>query len=262
MYWSQRTVFSHTFTQTKDLQREDLVTSLFKVSGDEIRDGRSLGEWGEWYSDFDSWSRMAYVVGLAGYLETYIAQVSVAAFESTPTLVLGGGPKIDGASLLKHNPKYDLYSYSESLTRGDWQSRVSAYKKYFGECPFEDRISDLEKLRKLRNNAGHSFGRDIETMKFAQGWEVDRLKKISDKKIMGFLELVESVANTIDSHIAEEFIGQYEIIKVYHQWLPEVSGLKRQGNKVLGKEFRRHFFKLTSAIYKPTAHLIEYYEAL
>ncbi|MEZ9702480.1 hypothetical protein AB4455_25195 [Vibrio sp. 10N.261.46.E12] len=263
IYWSQRTVFTHTFSQTKTFSTEDPVKSLFSTTNDEIRNNRSLGEWGQWYSEFDNWSRMSYIVALAGYLETYIAQISTAAFESTPSLILGAGSsKIDGATFLKHNSKYDLYSHSESLTRGDWQARASAYKGFFGSCPFEDRISKLEELRKLRNDAGHTFGRDIKSMKFAQGWEVKKLSKISDKKIMGFLELVESVANSIDEHIAKEFVGQYEVIKVFHQWLPTVNGFKKQGRKVLSKEFKRHFFDLTSGVYRPSLKLIDYYYAL
>lgn len=262
IYWSQRVAYKHVFSLTQPFSRDDSVTSLFNLENSENRNGRNLGDWADWYSAFDCWSRMAYIVGLAGYLETYIAQVSVAAFESTPSLILGGGPKIDGAVFLKHNPDYDLYSYSESLTRGDWQSRVSAYKGFFGSCPFENNISTLEKLRRLRNDAGHSFGRDIKSMRFAQGWEVNKLVKISDDKIIEFLQLVESVANSIDSHIAENFIGQYEIIKVYHRWRKTANQANRYSPKALPKKFRKHFYDLTSGIYHPANKMMEYYDSL
>lgn len=262
IYWSQRVSYKHVFSLTKPFERHDPVASLFDLKTEEVRNGSVLGQWADWYSDFDRWSRMAYIVGLAGYLETYIAQVSVAAFESTPSLVLGGGPKIDGAIFLKYNAKYDLYAHSESLTRGDWQARISAYKRLFGTCPFENRLSELEDLRKLRNDAGHSFGRDIKSMKFAQGWEVNKLKDISDGKIVEFLELVESVANSIDDHIAEEFIGQYEIIKVYHLWLKDLDNAFKYSQKELAKKFRTHFYELTSGTYRATSHLMEYYDYL
>ncbi|TRY29768.1 hypothetical protein [Aliiglaciecola sp. M165] len=262
IYWSQRIANRHVFSLTKPYKRDDSITLLFNPTTDEIRNSRSLGEWADWYSDFDRWSRLASIVGLAGYLETYIAQVSVAAFESTPSLVLGGGPKVDGAVFLKHNANYDLYQHSESLTRGDWQARVSAYKGFFGSCPFENLISELEKLRILRNDAGHSFGRDIKSMRFAQGWEVKKLANISDSKIIDFLKLVESVANSIDSHIAEEYVGQYEIIKVYHQWLPTLENANRYAQKERAKKFRKYFFELTSGIYSPALKMMDYYDSL
>jgi hypothetical protein len=262
IYWSQRIAHNHIFAQTKPFSRSDPVNSLFTPMTTELRNNRTLGQWGDWYSDFDTWTRMGYIIALAGYLETYIAQISVAAFESTPSLIFGGGPKIDGAIYLKYNHKYDLYDYSESLTRGSWQSRISAYKNYFGSCPFEQHISDLELLRRLRNDAGHSFGRDIKSMKFAQAWEVKKLKKIPDEKIMHFLMLVEDIANSIDEQIAETYVGQYEIIKVYHNWFSTLKNKSHLNQKEIAKLFRTHFHQLTSAVYLPAKKLIPYYESL
>ena len=262
MFWSQRVVHDHAFSLTRPYQREDPISALFAVETNQPRSAQTLNDWAKWYSGFDDWSRMAYVIGIAGYLETYIAQIATAAFESTPSLLFGGGLKLDGAPFLKHNPKYDLYEHSERLTKGDWQARISAYRSLFGSCPFEDRLSDLEELRTLRNAAGHSFGRDIKSMKFAQGWEVKKIKRISDAKIIELLELIESVANHIEKHIAKELVGQYEIIKVYHQWWPRSDPKTRTNTKLHGKDFRRHFFGLTSGVYRPTALLFQYYDSL
>ena len=262
MYWSQRVAFSHTFSQTRGLKRDDVVTTLFSPTKDEARNSRSLGDWGQWYSEFDSWTRMAYVIALTGYLELYIAQIATAAFESNPSLVLGGGPRIEGAALLKKNKQYDLSLHSEKFTRGDWQARVSAYKKTFHSCPFEGHISDLEKLRKLRNDAGHSFGRDINTMKFAEQWHVEKLTVVSDNRIMGFLKLIETVANKIDEHIAQEHVGQYEILKIYHHWQSTAQHYKKQGRNILSKAFKKHMYALTGDSYGKPSLLIDYYESL
>ncbi|WP_131245240.1 hypothetical protein [Aeromonas bestiarum] len=262
IYWSQRTSFKHLYSLTRNHKRHDPVTSLFTVSGNEVRNSCTLGDWGNWYSDFDRWSRMAYIIGLAGYLETYIAQVSTAALESSPSLILGGGPRVDGATFLKHNYKYNLYSHSESLTRGDWQARASAYKRYFGSCPFLDYISELEWLRERRNDAGHTFGRDIKSMQFAQGWEVKKLAAIPDKDIMNILNVIETVANSIERHIAKEFIGQYEIIKVYHQWISTQKEPYKYNLKQTSKLFRCHFYALTSGSYTQSTRMINYYRSL
>lgn len=264
IYWAHRVARSHTFQSTKFSKREDQVSSLFNPSFHEVRTNRSLGEWGQWYSEFDDWTRMSAIMAMAGYLETYIAQVTTAAFESTPSLIFGGGPMIDGAAYLKHNPKYDLYEHSEQFTRGSWQSRISAYKNIFGSCPFESKLSDLEKLRSLRNDVGHSFGRNIKSMKFAQSWEVKKLSSISDKRLVLFLDLVEQVAESIDSHIASKYIGQYEVIKVYHyrHETIEAKQMFMRGGNIFSKGFRRHFSKLTSSPYTATRSLIGYYDKL
>ncbi|MBL0612278.1 hypothetical protein JD508_18800 [Aeromonas jandaei] len=262
IYWSQRTSFRHLFSLTKNHNKNDPVTSLFTLGGNEVRDFCTLGDWGNWYSDFDRWSRMAYIIGLAGYLETYIAQVATAAFESSPSLILGGGPKVDGATFLKHNSKYNLYSHSEPLTKGDWQARASAYKRYFSSCPFSAYISELEWLRGRRNDVGHTFGRDIKSMHFAQGWEVKKLADISDKDIMNMLNVIESVANAIEKDIAKEFIGQYEVVKVYHQWISTQKEPYKYNLKQTSKLFRRHFYTLTSGSYTPSIRMINYYNSL
>lgn len=264
IYWSHKVARAHAFQSTSSSKREDITSSLFNPKFEEVRNSRRLGEWGVWYSEFDDWTRMSAVMAMAGYLETYIAQVTTAAFESAPSLIFGGGAMIDGAAFLKHNPKYDLYEHSEQFTRGSWQSRISAYKNFFGSCPFESKLSDLEKLRILRNDVGHSFGRDIKSMKFAQSWEVKKLPKISDKRLVIFLDLVEQVAESIDNHIASKYVGQYEIIKVYHNWheTMEAKQMLLRGSKIYIKGFRKHFSKLTSSPYLAARSLIEYYDNL
>lgn len=262
IYWAHKTTYAHTFSGTSAYKVSNPASDMFPKEKGSSRGERELGEWGRWYSDFDSWSRMASVVAIAGYLETYIAQIATAALESSPSLVFGGGPKVDGAQFLKHNKKYDLYSHTESLTRGDWQSRISAYKKFFGSCPFEHRIKDLEKLRKLRNNAGHSFGRDIKSMKFAGDWQVKKLTKIEDKKIELFLELVETVAESIEEQIAEKYVGQYELVRAYHNWIKTVKNPLNNGKTPLHKKFSSHIYDMTSSSYPAAKQLIKYYNDL
>ncbi|WP_154215941.1 hypothetical protein [Vibrio parahaemolyticus] len=262
IYWSHKTVLAHTFSSTAMHSTSDPASALFNKEKGTSRGERELGTWAGWYNDFDSWTRMASVVAIAGYLETYIAQVATAAMESNPSLVFGGGPDIDGATFLKHNDKYDLYDYTEPLTRGDWQSRVSAYKKIFGSCPFEHRISDLEKLRRLRNDAGHSFGRDIKSMKFAGDWQVKKLTKISDKKLELFLELVETVAESIEKQVASKYIGQYELVKAYHNWLKVEEIESTTADKLVAKRFSAYVFEMTSNPYPAAKHLMSYYDAL
>lgn len=264
IFWAHKLAKEHIFSCTKAFQRTDSSQLLFssKILGRRIP--ATLGEWGENYSDFDRWSQMASVLAIAGYLETYIAQVSTAALESSPSLVLGGGILFDGGQLLKTNPKYDLSGYVEPLVRGDWQARMAAYKGFFRSCPFEHRISDLEKLRKLRNDTGHTFGRDIKLINYNPSRIVKNLKKISDDAIQEYLSLAESVASAIEDHLVEKYIGAYEAIKLFHHWLPSISHHAKSDHKVLAKQFSAHFNEMTLSPYglQRARGLIKYYYAL
>jgi hypothetical protein len=263
MYWAHQTARVHTYSSTRSFTRADLAQALFPDAATNRRMASTLGEWADSYADFDRWTQMASIMALTGYLETYIAQTATSALESSPSLIFGGGPPVDGAAFLKKNPKYDLYSYVEPLIRGDWQARISAYSRYFGPCPFTAHLSELERLRKLRNDTGHSFGRDIESMRFAASSLVAPLPHIKIKDIQTYLGVVEAVAKSIEAHVAKPYIGQYEIIKVLHRWLPtaKTPGIAM---KVLGTNFSRHVKNLTLARYGKQAaiDLIHYYNSL
>ncbi|WP_437529805.1 hypothetical protein WME79_48465 [Sorangium sp. So ce726] len=202
-------------------------------------------------------------MAIAGYLETYIAQVSTAALESHPSLLFGGSTAIDGAIFLKKNPQYDLYPYTEDLVRGDWQARISAYRTFFGTCPFEQHTSDLEKLRKLRNDTGHSFGRDIKSMRFASTSTVERLKAVPDKTIQGYLALAEAVADAIEKQLGKAYVGQYELIKLYHLWI-RAPVARPPELKLLARQFSLHVRELTMNGYgiESAMRLIAYYRSL
>lgn len=261
--WAHKMAMAHAYASTRPFSRTDRSDVLFEYATGNRRAAATLGEWADHYSDFDRWTQMASIVAISGYLETYIAQIGVAALESCPSLIFGGGPKLEGAILLKNNPKYDLYPYTEPLVRGDWQARISAYKRLFGMCPFEGAVGDLERLRNLRNDAGHSFGRDIESMKFAAKWLVQPIPRISEEDLQRHLGLVEVVATAIEEHLASSYVGQYEIIKLFHRWVTSVPP-PRAGVKTRAKAFSVHVASLTSNPYGigPGVDLIKYYDSL
>lgn len=243
IFWAHKLASEHVYSRTRPFMRSDPSSVLFTVVG-KTRIPPTLGGWADSYSGFDQWTQMASVMAICGYLETYIAQISTAALESSPALILGGGVNIDGAAFLKNNPSYDLYSYVEPLVRGDWQSRISAYRRLFGNCPFEASMPDLERLRKLRNDTGHSFGRDIKSMKFSASSLVQRLPKISNRDIQGYMGVAEGVANLIDLHLFPTYVGSYEAMKIFHNWLPTQINLIGK-HKLLAREFSIYFNEMT-----------------
>jgi len=262
IFWSHKTAKAHAYASTRPHDRADATDVLFRFAAGNRRVPDTLGKWADAYYAFDQWTQMASIIAIVGYLETYIAQVSTAAVESCPSFIFGGGPKVDGAIYLKKNPKYGLYDRVEPLVRGDWQARISAYRRLFGDCPIDAYVAPLEQLRKLRNDTGHCFGRDIGSMNFAPTWLVQRLPTISDADIQAHLKIIEDVAKAIEVHLAP-IVGQYEVIKVLHCWLPGI-GKPRPSVKTLAKAFSVHISTLTGNAYGkgPAIDLIKYYDGL
>lgn len=145
-YWSHVAASKYTFSSTSSHQREDPASNLFSFALGDRRIPATLGQWADSYSDFNKWIHISAIVALCGYLETYIAQASTAALESNPAIVLGGGPRIDGAIYLKNNPSYTMFPHVTDLVRGDWQARAACFLKLFGSCPHSPYIGDLERL--------------------------------------------------------------------------------------------------------------------
>ena len=244
IYWNHRAVSAFAFASTRAYTKADNTESLFEYAKGNRRIAPTLGQWAAHYDDFERWTRSAGILAIAGYLETYLAQVATAAIESCPALLIGGGKELDGAAQLKRQPGYDLYGHAEPVVRGDWQARASAYKRLFGACPFDARISDLEKLRKLRNNTGHAFGREIEIMKFAGKTSVTRLPKISEDALKSYLALAEDVAQGVEAHLGKQFIGAYEIVKALHLWVNKPP-TKWMGRKDKARAFSKYLATIT-----------------
>lgn len=218
IYWANRATSKFAYAATRPFQRTDQASVLFALPDNPQRLAATLGAWADNYSDFNQWTQMAAVVAVCGYLETYIAQVATAALESCPALVFGGTTQVDGTVLLKAGNSYDFYIHAEPLVRGDWQARTSAYARLFGNCPFAGEVGRLERLRALRNDAGHSFGRDIKFMRFSESSLVQPLPNISDEDIQGFLELANTVATAIEGHLGPTYVGSYEVVRLFHTW--------------------------------------------
>jgi len=262
IYWTHRAASALAFASTRGFTKEDPTVSVFAYAKGNRRIPRTLGQWAAHYDAFDRWTRNASILAIAGYLETYIAQVVTSAIESCPALIIGGKKEIDGVSQLKFQSKYDLYTYAEPFVKGDWQARMSTYRRLFGECPFDAHLSDLEKLRKLRNNSGHAFGRDIGIMKFAERTTVTKLPSIDDATLQTYLALAENVAKKIENHAGKEYVGAYEIFKILHFWItaPKIAKLHTRDK---ARRFSKHLGTLTAHTdvgVERATELVEYYQ--
>lgn len=99
-------------------------------------------------------------------------------------------------------------------------------------------------------------------MNFAENWKVEGLPNISEAQLQNFLSVAENLAHEIEKILAP-IIGRYEIIKIFHNWLPSCKN-SRLALKSVAKEFSLHINHLTGSPYgkQPGVNLSKYYSAL
>jgi hypothetical protein len=198
-------------------------------------------------------------------LETFMASIIAMAIESDPGLLLGAPRMIDGVSLLKQGtPVPNLDEHVEACTRGDWQSRVQAYRTRFGSVPssITDNIGELEKLRTIRNKVGHALGRDIQEARKHGTKTILPMEKLSRERVLKYKRLTWAVAKDVDRHLLAMHIGEFQAIHFYHRLYPQLSKVANATLRAnaLKKELGRFKAALAGKLF--SKGLVSYYEQL
>jgi len=135
-------------------------------------------------------------------------------------LLLGSSQSIDGIYVLKYGSfsRLDYDSHVVACTKGDWGSRISSYEKLFNSSPpqIKANIADLEAIRKLRNNVGHAFGRDIEEARKHAKKSIIPIEALSRERVIKYQRLLWKVAKSIDKHLLFSHIGEFQALNFYH----------------------------------------------
>ena len=225
-----------------------------------------LKDWSEGYNDLENWVNLNALITISATFETYIATIVSIALESDVGVLYGMPRKIDGIEILKHGKEkpFDFEKIIEACTKGSWQSRLNSYEKTFNKVPkyLLNKISDLEKIRILRNNMAHSFGRDIEAARNTGKLSTLPIEKLSRKRLLKFQEIVWKSAKAVDIHLYNFHIGEYNALMFYHELYPSLNhrvhpsiramdlkkAIGRYGEVPQGKKFCKG--------------LVSYYEAL
>lgn len=196
------------------------IHTLFNVGKDEKRSIKNnVPDWASDYKEFNNWVRLNALMSLNSYFEIYLTTVLALAIESDPGQLHNTSKKIDGAMLLKYS---NTYSYSEAIKKcavGEWSKRIAAYEKLFRFIPPQllAKQADLEKIRKLRNNVGHAFGRDIQDSRERGVRQIKQIERLSQERLKKYLGTVYDVVLDIDKHLLETHIGAFELIYCYHE---------------------------------------------
>lgn len=224
----------------------------------------TLKHWSDAFNDFGNWNRLNAIIAMTSNLETYMASVIALALESDPGVLLGAPRAIDGISFLKREtPPLRLNEAVESCTRGDWNSRILAYERLFGESPaiLRKKISDLDTVRNIRNRIGHAFGRDIDAARKHGVKEILPMERIAEDRALRYQRLLWSTAKSIDVHLLDGHIGEYQAVRFYHSLYPRLRKDIHPSERaiIFKKELGR--FKAVTPGKQFAKELVAYYES-
>jgi hypothetical protein len=225
----------------------------------------SVKQWSDFYKDAMNWVRLNSIVSSVGNFEMYLIKVTTLALKSDLGLLIGTSKTVDGAIALKY-PSTMIQSLEPlitSLTKGEWTSRLSSFKKLFGDCPpfMKNNLSKLEKLRKLRNSIAHAFARNIDLACDPNIIQIEPMARISNAHLEKQLTFLSKCATAIDKQLLCNHIGEYELINLYHQMYPDFQTTLSIGEK--GRRFKKDCgskFHMISV--KFAKQLAEYYEII
>ena len=199
------------------------------------------------------WHRLLTLVIMTSAFERYLTAVATLAIASDPVLTPGFPKKIDGLILAKYMLQAGDRP-TEPLTKGEWSSRLAAFRKYFGSVPADLQSNEgaLEVMRNTRNHVAHAFGLDISSMSVhtavllgARRPESPNFNavSISEDRLKQWLGVLDSSAIAIDSYLLPSFIGGYELAAIYIEWdrdpdaLYKASGIRRYGKGTTARQF-------------------------
>lgn len=226
----------------------------------------NLRAWADSYDALQVWTRLNTVVALASTLETYIDTICGLAIESNPGVLINSSQMLDGVKLLK-NKRLDRELITEAIkpiTRNEWCKRKKAFESLFGGYPPELDIyeSELEQLRKKRNDIGHAFGRNINKVRKFEEAKPLPLEGISEKNLLHFFDITMKVAQGIDSYLMDYHIGEYQTIFAFHVFKIHTAG-KKWDKKSMTNEFRKQYVSSSSPLGKQFfLDLADYYDSV
>ncbi|WP_234122365.1 hypothetical protein [Clostridium hydrogenum] len=224
LYWSYVPAYdSAQYTYRNAIKKvpNNTTHKVFHLSGkNSDRVVSNINEWSKNLKEFDNWTRLNSLVAVNAYFEIYLSSVISLAIESDLGLLYCFSKEFDGIKVLKYGnqEKYSFYDKSEEITKGTWPKRISNYKQIFGKVPveLEKHEGDLEKIRKIRNDVTHSFGRDIELSRSRDTKRIIDIERISTERLQKYMGIIREVARGIDKHLLNNHIGDYENIYYYH----------------------------------------------
>ncbi len=269
MYTSFENSRGYTYSQLgkSNAKLTDLPTQLFKFNKQwEYEQFRDLNDWISAFNDLENWINLNALVAITSTLETYMATIIPLALESDAGAMFGVSQKVDGIEILKQgkNNKSYIDDITTACTKGTWDSRVSAYERAFGKVPkyLKNHVSELDKMRNLRNDVAHAFGREIEASRSKGEITTLPIKRLSHERLTKFKEIIWKSAKSIDAHLQNFHIGEYQALLFYHELYPALNKSAHRSIRAVELKKKIGQFGDIPAGKVFCKGLVEYYEEL
>lgn len=227
MYWA----FVPAWSFTHHMARNNLngtPQALFAAAGPDVhRLDHSMPQFIRNSKLLANWVRLSALLSALSYFEIYMKKVITLSLMSDPAVRLGKSGAIEGLTWIKSGLQDDLDNFVTPCLKGEWGSRISAYKRLFVVAPasLEAEIDKLDAMRNLRNKVGHSYGRNlkIEILETA----IAPMESFSEERLKEFLELIFNLAREIDDHLLSSHIGCFEEALFFHEFRAKLKGIQR-----------------------------------
>jgi len=236
MYWSYVPTSSYCnylFRQNEKDGEIKTTSQLLHLSGsDSHRVENRLEDWRQSIKEFDNWTRLNSLVALLSYFEVYLSSIVMLSLESDPGLHFKTSKIIDGMKIVKSNSQFtfDFKHVAEKITKGDWSQRIAAFQEVFGTVPQKiiNHTKQLERMRKLRNNVAHAFGREIEKAQERGLTKILDMDKLSLDSLKKYMQIISDIVYEIDNQLVSNHIGSYEVLFYYHKIHHELPKSNRE----------------------------------
>lgn len=175
----------------------------------------NVRNWADKYNYFRNWARLSLLMSCNSYMENYFACIIKEAIESNPGLLIATPRLVDGILYRKkdiHLHSDDVETIVTSCTKGVWSSRIAALKRLFGAVTplLESNVASLDAIRKIRNDFGHAFGRDIEASKNYYNTTKSPMQNLTIERFNKYHTLIKKMVREFDIYVKGEHIGNYE----------------------------------------------------
>lgn len=276
MYRAMLSSHSYVYTSLKEdrgAKWEDAPSHFFKFDSDVKKTNAfftDLKEWSRAYNKLQNWNNLNTLLAICANFETYLVGIIKLSLESDVGVLYGMSKELDGIKAIKLGKQFDFTAEIISCTKGDWSSRISHLKQYFGVVPtiLETNISQLDIMRRTRNDVAHSFGRNINAAQ-----EIHKLQKVdsismSNRQVLKYWKLVDNCVREIDNQFFKQHVGEYQLLYFYYlNELTIKSGLSPSQLNASNKArlFRKLYGKaekngVTTLPQKFCVGLVEYYD--
>lgn len=227
---------------------------------------RTVKEWVVNYEEFANWVRLSLLLASCSHLENYIAAIVKECIESDPGILIGTPHVIDGLIHKKQGVflrKEEIESKVIACTKGDWQSRIGNLERLFGSLPTSliSSVSDLEAIRKIRNDLAHAFGRDISESQDYFRIQKSPIQRLAVGRFNKFRTLINKIVQDLDAQLNNNHVGNYELVLHYHNIYPSISNLDR-GYKMEELKKTLQINQNTSCSKTQCRGIVLYYESL